>query len=139
MTSDGRKFGQKETWREILLQKLKERKKGSSHKVTEILVIDIGIKRHRSSNYITKLKAVIERLNSPIGGESFTHIADYLIDGSCGVADPFMCLADFESYTHAYKCATSDYKNRMLWAQKSLIRTEFSPLTLFASYPKPHS
>jgi len=43
MTSDGRKFGQKETWREILLQKLKERKKGSSHKVTEILHIGFRI------------------------------------------------------------------------------------------------
>lgn len=42
ITSDGRKFGQKEAWREILLQKLKERK-GSPHKVTEILHVGFRI------------------------------------------------------------------------------------------------
>ena len=73
-----------------------------------------------------KLKGVIDRLYSPIGGENFTHIADYLIDGSFGVADPFMCLADFNSYSHAHMLATKDYMNTPLWAKKSLINTATS-------------
>ncbi len=78
-----------------------------------------------------RLKGVIDRLYSPIGGQSFTHIADYLIDGSNGIADPFMCLADFDSYFYAHKNATTDYANASLWAEKSLINTATSGI--FAS------
>ena len=72
------------------------------------------------------LKGVIDRLYRPIGGQDFSHIADYLINAAYGVADPFMCLADFESYMHAYKCATNDYGNRLEWAKKSLMNTATS-------------
>ncbi len=72
------------------------------------------------------LRRVIERLYAPIGGENFTHIADYLIDGNGGIADPFMCLADFDSYSYAYRNATKDYQNREAWAKKSLINTATS-------------
>ena len=51
------------------------------------------------------LKGVIDRLYRPIGGQDFSHIADYLINAGYGVSDPFMCLADFESYMYAYKTA----------------------------------
>ncbi len=86
------------------------------------------------SGYVSKnfyhtsdtLKRVIDRLNSPIGGESFTHIADYLIDGMGGIADPFMCLADFDSYSYAYRTAIKDYGHREDWAKKSLINTATS-------------
>lgn len=78
-----------------------------------------------------RLKGVIDRLYSPIGGESFAHIADYLIDGSGGIADPFMCLADFDSYFYAHKNATTDYAKTRLWAEKSLINTATSGI--FAS------
>ncbi len=78
-----------------------------------------------------RLKGVIDRLYSPIGGESFAHIADYLIDGCGGVADPFMCLADFDSYFYAHRNATTDYGNSKLWAEKSLINTATSGI--FAS------
>ena len=72
------------------------------------------------------LKGVIDRLYRPIGGQDFSHIADYLINGGYGVADPFMCLADFESYMHAYKTAIKDYGNKQEWAQKSLMNTATS-------------
>ena len=72
------------------------------------------------------LKGVIDRLYRPIGGQDFSHIADYLINAAYGVADPFMCLADFESYMHAYRCATNDYGNRLEWAKKSLMNTATS-------------
>jgi starch phosphorylase len=78
-----------------------------------------------------RLKRVIDRLYSPIGGESFAHIADYLIDGGGGVADPFMCLADFDSYFHAHSLAVRDHGDKDGWARKSLINTATSGI--FAS------
>jgi starch phosphorylase len=69
------------------------------------------------------LKGVVDRFYSQIGGFDFSHIADYLINSSFGVADPFMCLADFDSYLYTYKTALADYKNSTDWARKSLINT----------------
>lgn len=77
------------------------------------------------------LKNVIDRFNTPIASQDFSHIAAYLLDGSYGVADPFMCLADFDSYVYAYKSAIEDYKNNLEWAKKSLLNTARSGI--FAS------
>lgn len=72
------------------------------------------------------LKKVIDRLYQPIGGQNFSHIADYLINPGYGVADPFMCLADFDSYMYQYRLAIKDYENKELWARKSLMNTATS-------------
>jgi starch phosphorylase len=72
------------------------------------------------------LKGVIDRLYRPIGGQDFSHIADYLINGGYGVADPFMCLADFDSYMYAYNTALKDYEDKADWARKSLMNTATS-------------
>ena len=69
------------------------------------------------------LRGVIDRLYAPIGGQDFSHIADYLVNSNYGVADPFMCLADFDSYIQTYKRATGDYANRAEWAKMSLMNT----------------
>ena len=69
------------------------------------------------------IRRVIDRFGQPIGGQSFSHIADYLVNGGYVVADPFMCLADFDSYLYTYKRALSDYRNTQAWAQMSLINT----------------
>ena len=78
-----------------------------------------------------KLRGVIDRLNRPIGGQDFSHIADYLLNSDYGVADPFMCLADFESYTHAHKNAMRDYADKEKWARMSLMNIATSGI--FAS------
>ncbi len=44
-----------------------------------------------------------------ISGQDFSHIADYLVNAAYGVADPFMCLADFDSYNYTYRCAMKNY------------------------------
>ena len=72
------------------------------------------------------LKGVIDRLYHPIGGQDFSHIADYLINAAYGVADPFMCLADFESYMHVHRTAVNDYGDKHEWAKKSLMNTATS-------------
>ena len=68
-----------------------------------------------------RLRATIDRLSYPIGGQNFAHIADYLIGSQQNVADPFMCLADFESYRAAYDHAISDFANRPEWNRRSLV------------------
>ena len=78
-----------------------------------------------------KLRRVIDRLYRPIGGQDFSHIADYLMNSDYGVADPFMCLADFESYTHAHGKAMRDYADKQKWAKMSLMNIATSGI--FAS------
>ncbi len=68
-------------------------------------------------------KAVVDRFNLPIGGQDFSHIADYLINGSYNVSDPFMCLADFDSYLYTYRTAVRDHGDALAWARKSLMNT----------------
>ena len=78
-----------------------------------------------------RLRGVVDRLNSPIGGQDFSHIADYLINPGHGIADPFMCLADFDSYFYTHSMATCDWRDRSAWAEKSLMNTACSGI--FAS------
>ncbi len=68
-----------------------------------------------------KLRLAVDRLYYNIGGESFSHIADYLINSSNNVSDPYMCLADFDSYRYKYSEALSDYSDKTVWQKKSLI------------------
>ena len=78
-----------------------------------------------------RLRGVVDRLYRPIGGQDFSHIADYLINPGHGVADPFMCLADFDSYFYTHNAATKDWQNTAAWAEKSLMNTACSGI--FAS------
>ena len=67
------------------------------------------------------LHAAVDRLYFPIAGRDFSHVADYLISPASGVADPYMCLADFESYRAASARAFADYASPELFAEKSLV------------------
>jgi starch phosphorylase len=66
------------------------------------------------------VRNIIERLNSNIHGESFHDIASYLIGSSDGIADPYMVLADFDSYCHIQKEAARRYSDPILWNKMSL-------------------
>jgi starch phosphorylase len=67
-----------------------------------------------------KLRRIVDRLNQGFAGESFSDIASYLLAGH-GVADPYMCLADFDSYRLAHEQMYRDYLNREDWTRRSLI------------------
>ncbi len=67
----------------------------------------------------SKLFTVITSLKRGYNGESFGHIADYLLTGS-PIADPYMCMADFGDYCLTRNRMLEDYKNSELWAVKSL-------------------
>jgi starch phosphorylase len=76
---------------------------------------------YHPSNYYNnpKIRRVIDRLISGIDGVAFEDIASGLIGGQSG--DPYMVLADFESYCQAQEEAASRYADPLRWNKMSLI------------------
>ena len=85
-----------------------------------------GYKSHFYYHTSDKLHAVVDKLYHRVAGQDFSDIADYLINQNNGYADPFMCLADFESYVHVFGNAMKDYSNKEKWSRMSLINTATS-------------
>ncbi|MGN1094839.1 MAG: glycogen/starch/alpha-glucan phosphorylase [Eubacteriales bacterium] len=67
-----------------------------------------------------RLKATIDRIAGGFNGEDFTGIVNYFLAGH-KIPDPYMCLADFESYVQTYRGAVSDYSDREAWTKRSLL------------------
>ena len=67
-----------------------------------------------------RLKAAVDRISAGFAGEDFSGIAGYFISGNHNVADPYLCLADFESYFRTYETAVSDYADRAAWTSKAI-------------------
>ena len=67
-----------------------------------------------------RLRRAVDALGIGFAGESFRDISTYLLQGY-GVADPYMCLADFESYRQAHEKALGVYKSPEAWNRMSLI------------------
>ena len=85
-------------------------------------VDDLWTKGYHAADYYHRsaaLRRTIDRLSVGFAGESFKNIADYLIAAS-GIADPYMCLADFESYKATHDRAISLYPNKKLWNKMSI-------------------
>ena len=72
-----------------------------------------------------RLKRIVNFLALGFAGESFADIATYLLTGH-GVADPYMCLADFESYRLAREDMLAAYADRERWTRMSLLNTSAS-------------
>lgn len=74
------------------------------------------------SNYYNNpnISRLIERLISGVSGVSFEDIASSLI-GQNGRGDPYMVLADFESYCQIHEEAAFRYSNPNRWNKMSLI------------------
>ena len=67
-----------------------------------------------------RLRRIVNYLNVGFAGQSFSNIADYLISGY-GIADPFMCLADFESYRTTHEKMIHAYQDKERWNRMSLL------------------
>jgi starch phosphorylase len=67
------------------------------------------------------LKRVIDSLHRGFGGVSFSEIADSLLIGRNGMADPYMVLADFNSYVTIHNELDKAYNDRERWNRMSLI------------------
>ena len=76
-----------------------------------------------SANYYNanlKIKNAIDTLAGGFNGQSFADFSNYLVLGA-GVPDPYMCLADFDSYYQAHERVSADYADREKWCKKSLV------------------
>ena len=77
---------------------------------------------YQSTRYYTnneRLRKVIEALTAGFNGESFADIAAYLLTNR-PVADPYMCMADFDAYCQTHSRVDETYRDRRLWAEMSL-------------------
>ncbi len=87
-------------------------------------VNDLWQKGYNASAYYhhnDRLKSTVDALNVGFNGESFSNMYDYLLMGNRGVADPFMCLADFDSYMLTHEKALKTYADRDKWNKMSLM------------------
>ena len=86
-------------------------------------VAEVWRNGYSSSYYYNQdpvLRKIIETLIIGFNGESFADIANYLLTGA-PVADPYMCMADFESYTLTQNTMSQLYKtDKRSWNQKAL-------------------
>jgi starch phosphorylase len=86
-------------------------------------VDDIWHSGYSSSSYYNsspKLRRIIESLIIGYNGQSFADIANYLLTGT-PVADPYMCMADFVSYSKTQQQISNVYTNdKEKWYKMSL-------------------
>jgi starch phosphorylase len=86
-------------------------------------VDDLWERGYRSLEYYAnsaRIKKAVDRLNKGFNGVSFSNIASYLI-GGYGISDPYMCLADFDSYYNKSEEIINAYNNKKKWGKMSLI------------------
>lgn len=86
-------------------------------------VNEVWSKGYNSSSYYNQnynMRKVIESLIVGFNGNSFSEIANYLLHRG-PIADPYMCLADFESYLQTQNALSDLYRsNKADWNKKSL-------------------
>ncbi|MBR4959309.1 MAG: glycogen/starch/alpha-glucan phosphorylase [Clostridia bacterium] len=66
-----------------------------------------------------RLRTTIDRLRGNFAGSNFSGMVNYFLYGH-GVSDPYMCLADFESYMNVYNRMMKTYRDEEAWTRKSL-------------------
>ncbi|MCD8372159.1 MAG: glycogen/starch/alpha-glucan phosphorylase [Clostridia bacterium] len=82
-----------------------------------------GYSSNKYYNESPRLRRIIEALIIGFNGQSFSDIAAYLTTGTSGapIADPYMCMADFTSYSKTQQDISQLYTNdKMQWNQMSL-------------------
>ena len=91
--------------------------------LTSAEVDDLWLRGYNAQEYYIanpKLQRIVNALTVGFAGESFADIANYLTTGP-GIADPYLCLADFESYRMTHAKAVNDYANKAKWNKMSLM------------------
>lgn len=90
------------------------------HSATE--VEELWARGYQAASFYTgneRLMRIVNALGAGIGGESFADIGTYLLAGQ-GVADPYLCLADFEAYRRAQLAVSAAYADSARWNEMSL-------------------
>jgi len=86
-------------------------------------VDELWLKGYNSTEFYARnerLSRIVNYLNTGFAGESFAEIASYLIAGH-GISDPYMCLADFESYHATRERMIKAYADKEKWNRMSLL------------------
>ncbi len=86
-------------------------------------VDDLWHRGYRSLDYyntIPALQKAIDRMAAGFDGRSFADMKNYLIYAQ-PISDPYMCLADFESYKKAHAQLVKDYSDKDKWQGMSLM------------------
>ncbi|MBR4206806.1 MAG: glycogen/starch/alpha-glucan phosphorylase [Clostridia bacterium] len=86
-------------------------------------VDDLWKQGYSSQNFYLqseRLRRTIDRMRGTFNGWNYTDMVNYFLY-SHGVPDPYMCLADFDSYLAVYGRMIDAYHNADLWLRKSLI------------------
>lgn len=68
-----------------------------------------------------RVQAAVDYMSGNINGTSFDSLSEYLVSSQHGTPDPYMCLADFESYYAAAQAALTDYGDREKWNRMSVL------------------
>ena len=89
-----------------------------SNEVSDLWQRGYNARYYYDNNYI--IKRVLDRLDRGFNGKSFSNIKNYLLN-QYPVADPYMCLADFDSYMRTYYEMDAAYKDKMRWNKMSLV------------------
>ncbi len=92
--------------------------------LTSSEVSDIWLNGYNSFIYYQNNRTLRDAVNSLADGWNgipFKNIENYFLSGKNKFADPYMCLADFDSYVNTYQKALDDYKNTDNWYRKSVI------------------
>ncbi len=88
-------------------------------------VDDLWKRGYRSYEYYVnseRIRRAVDMLKKGFNGNDFTMIFNYLLTGP-GVPDPYMCLADFDSYFNTHEKICRDYTDKTLWNRMSLLNT----------------
>ena len=91
--------------------------------LTSSEVDDLWKRGYNSIDYYMnsdRLKGAIDRLRGNFAGNNFGGMVDYFLY-SHGVADPYMCLADYDSYINVYDRMIRTYGDEEAWTKKSLL------------------
>lgn len=86
-------------------------------------VDDLWKRGYSSLHYYSgsdRLKNAVDRLDGSFAGNNFGSMKNYFLY-SHGVADPYMCLADYDSYMNVYDKMIDTYRDEYAWLKKSLI------------------
>ena len=67
-----------------------------------------------------KLRRVVDALRVGFNGVDFSDLANYLLVGDHGIADPYMCLADYVDYCNVHDKLSQAYLDKQLWNKMSL-------------------
>ena len=92
--------------------------------LTDKQVDDLWKRGYESVKYYMqseRLRAAIDFLShTKLAGHDFSQIVSYLLY-SHGISDPYMCLADFDSYYQTFGRMIGDMNDTVGWAKKSLV------------------